>query len=301
MHVAFLLSVQLAVFSATALLFVLLMTRPTATARRMFGVTQYLPIPNAQEAGRYSRFGNQIIQLLHLVRSRLGVTPNEKLKHRLVCAGLREQRHIDIFFGFRLLTPPLLFLIWTFVPRVSFFWASVAIGLSYLAPDFWVSDLIRRRREKVRLALPDALDLMVVCVDAGLGVDQALLRAGQELRVSHPVIAEEFMQINLEQRAGKQRMEAWRDMADRTQLEVVRNFAGMLAQTDRFGTPITRALGTFADSLRKKRSQEAEEMAAKTTVKLIFPLVLFIFPSMFVVLLGPAAITIFRNLGVISK
>lgn len=301
MHVAFLLSVQLAVFSATALLFVLLMARPTAAARRMFGVTQYFSIPNAQEPGRYSRFGSQIIRLLHLVRSRLGVTPNEKLKHRLACAGLREQRHIDLFFGARLLTPPLLFLIWTFIPGVSFFWASVAIGLSYLAPDFWVSGLIRRRREKVRLALPDALDLMVVCVDAGLGVDQALLRAGQELRVSHPVIAEEFMQINLEQRAGKQRMEAWRDMADRTQLEVVRNFAGMLAQTDRFGTPITRALGTFADSLRKKRSQEAEEMAAKTTVKLIFPLVLFIFPSMFVVLLGPAAITIFRNLGVISK
>jgi tight adherence protein C len=175
------------------------------------------------------------------------------------------------------------------------------MGLSYLAPDFWVSDLIRRRREKVRLALPDALDLMVVCVDAGLGVDQALLRTGQELRVSHPVIAEEFMQINLEQRAGKPRVDAWRDMAERTKLEVVRNFAGMLAQTDRFGTPITRALGTFADSLRKKRSQEAEEMAAKTTVKLIFPLVLFIFPSMFVVLLGPAAITIFRNLEVMAK
>ena len=301
MHVALLLSIQFAVFSGTALLFVLFMNRPTATARRMFGVTQYFPIEGEREPGRYSKFGDLIIELLHMIRSRLGVTPNEKLKHRMICAGLREQRSIDVFFGFRLLTPPLLFLVWTFIPEVSFFWACLAIGLSYLAPDFWVSHLIRRRREQVRLALPDALDLMVVCVDAGLGVDQALMRAGQELRVSHPVIAEEFMQINLEQRAGKPRVDAWRDMADRTKLEVVRNFAGMLAQTDRFGTPITRALGTFADSLRKKRSQEAEEMAARTTVKLIFPLVLFIFPSMFVVLLAPAAITIFRSLEVMAQ
>ena len=152
----------------------------------------------------------------------------------------------------------------------------------------------------MRLGLPDALDLMVVCVDAGLGLDQALLRTGQELGASHPVIAEEFLLINLEQRAGKPRINAWRDMSDRTQLETVRGFATMLAQSDRFGTPISGALSTFADDLRKKRSQQAQEMAAKTTVKLMFPLVLFIFPSMFIVLLGPAALTISRNLGALA-
>jgi len=141
---------------------------------------------------------------------------------------------------------------------------------------------------------------MVVCVDAGLGLDQALQRTGQELGASHPVLAEELMQLNLEQRAGKPRIDAWRDMADRTQLETVKGFANMLAQSDRFGTPVSRALSTFADGLRKKRSQLAEEMAAKATIKLMFPLVLFIFPAMFIVLLGPAALTISRNLGALG-
>src|SRR5262249_19552005 len=148
---------------------------------------------------------------------------------------------------------------------------------------------------------PDAIDLLVICVEAGLGIDQALLRSGQELALSHPPIAEEFNQINLEQRAGKERIEAWRSMAERTKLDVIKAFSGMLAQTDRFGTPIARALITFSDSLRLRRRQQAEEMAAKTTVKLIFPLVLFIFPSIFIVLLGPAMITIVRSLDTVFK
>jgi len=148
--------------------------------------------------------------------------------------------------------------------------------------------------------LTGAVDLMVVCVDAGLGLDQALLRTGQELGSSHSVLAEELVQINLEQRAGKPRIDAWRDMADRTQLEMVKGFANMLAQSDRFGTPVSKALSTFADGLRKQRSQQAEEMAAKSTIKLMFPLVLFIFPSMFIVLLGPAALLISRNLGALG-
>ena len=174
------------------------------------------------------------------------------------------------------------------------------LGVGYLAPDFWLSARIKQRREEIRLGLPDALDLMVVCMDAGLGLDQALLRTGQELSGSHPVLAEELMQINLEQRAGKPRVNAWRDMADRTQLETVKGFASMLAQSDRFGTPVSKALSTFADRLRTHRSQLAEEMAAKSTIKLMFPLVLFIFPSMFIVLLGPAALTISRSLGTLG-
>ena len=304
MHVALLLSIQLTVFSGTALMLVFLMTRPTTAARRMFGVIQYFPLPkeNAAKDSKGSRtFKTLIFQALHFLRTRAGLTANEKLKQRFNTAGLREQHYIDVYFAFRYLAPVVVVLAWTFMQNIALVWVSVLIGLTYLAPDWFLSAVIKRRREKIRLGLPDALDLMVVCVDAGLGLDQALLRAGQELAVSHPVIAEEFMQINLEQRAGKPRTEAWRDMANRTQLDIVRNFASMLAQTDRFGTPITRALGTFADGLRKKRSQDAEELAAKTTVKLIFPLVLFIFPSMFIVLLGPAALTISRNLGTLGQ
>jgi tight adherence protein C len=142
---------------------------------------------------------------------------------------------------------------------------------------------------------------MVVCVDAGLAIDQALLRAGQELALSQHEISEEFIQINFEQRAGKPRIEAWQSMADRTKVETVKSFVQMLAQTDRFGTPLVRARRVFADGLRQKRRQQAEELGAKTTVKLIFPLVLFIFPSIFIVLLGPAIILIARNMADIFK
>jgi tight adherence protein C len=189
----------------------------------------------------------------------------------------------------------------TFMPQNTFFWILAFMAVAYLAPDMWVDHRARVRREHIRLGLPDALDLIVVCVDAGLGVDQALLRAGQELALSQPEISEEFTQINFEQRAGKQRIEAWQSMAERTQVDTVMSFVHMLAQTDRFGTPLVRALRVFADGVRQKRRQQAEEMAAKTTVKLIFPLVLFIFPSIFIVLLGPAIILISKSLEGIFK
>jgi tight adherence protein C len=218
---------------------------------------------------------------------------------RFRAAGLRSQTTVDTYFAARLLGPAAVLLFWTFFRQINVLAIALLAGGAYLGPDLWLTARGKRRREKIRLGLPDALDLMVVCVDAGLGLDQALLRTGQELGASHAALAEEFLLIGLEQRAGKPRINAWRDMADRTQLETVRGFATMLAQSDRFGTPISRALSTFADDLRKKRSQQAQEMAAKTTVKLMFPLVLFIFPSMFIVLLGPAALTISRNLGVL--
>jgi tight adherence protein C len=141
------------------------------------------------------------------------------------------------------------------------------------------------------------VDLLVICVDAGLGLDQAMLRVGVELSISHPEINEEFLQINREQRAGKPRMDAWQSMADRTNLREISSFTSMLSQTEKFGTPIARALSVFADGMRMDRRHRAEELAAKTTVKMIFPLVLFIFPSMFIVLLAPAVLSIGRGLA----
>ena len=173
--------------------------------------------------------------------------------------------------------------------------------VAYLLPDLCLTEMTRRRREAIRLGMPDAIDLMVICVEAGLGLDQALLRAGQELAISHPAVSEEFMTINIEQRAGKARLDAWGGMAERTRLDIVKGFVSMLGQTDRFGTPVAKALSVFSDSIRIKRRQQAEEMAAKTTVKLLFPLVLFIFPSIFIVLLGPAILTIGRSLNTLFK
>jgi tight adherence protein C len=160
----------------------------------------------------------------------------------------------------------------------------------------WLKTKIKNRRERIRKSLPDALDLLVICVEAGLGLDQAMLRVGQELDISHPDIHQEFMQVNLEQLAGKPRLEAWKSAAERTQIPEFFLFVGMLTQADRFGTPIVRALSRFGDEIRLKRRQRAEEMAAKTKIKILFPLVLFIFPCVFIVLLAPAILNIAKNM-----
>ncbi len=301
MNTVLLLSIQLGAFSVTALLLVWLMTRPTSAVRRLAAVTQLFSGSEEGAVTAAAMIRETALTSLHTVMARISFSPNAKLRQRLAAAGLREQKHLDTYFAARLLGPLLVLMMWTLVWSVSFFWVTIALGLMYLIPDFWLTFVGRRRCNTISVGLPDALDLMVVCVDAGLGLDQALMRTGQELAVSHPHISEELQQINLEQRAGKARLEAWRGMADRTQLDVVKGFANMLAQTDRFGTPVSKALGTFADSLRKRRSQLAEERAARTTIKLMFPLVIFIFPAMFIVLLGPAALMISRNLSVLTK
>jgi tight adherence protein C len=197
----------------------------------------------------------------------------------------------------RLLGPVVALAIGTLVPSHKLMWVVILAGTVYLLPGITLKWMIKRRREKIRRSVPEAVDLLVICVDAGLGVDQAMLRVGQELALSHPEITGEILHINREQRAGKARLDAWRDMAKRIELPDIDAFVNMLVQTERFGTPISKALSNFSDEVRLKRRQKAEELAAKTTVKIIFPLVFFIFPSMFVVLIGPAAINILRGLG----
>jgi len=294
-----LLSIHLTAFFAAALLCVWLMTRQTPSRKRIVSVARLVP-PVETDLPLSRGTHDRLFRFVGSLRDRLGITPNAKLQKRFHAAGLRNPNRVNAYFAIRLLGPLAVLVLWTFFRQVPFFYVSLTLAAAYLAPDLWLSARVKKRREQIRQGLPDALDLMVVCVDAGLGLDQALLRTGQELGMSHPVLAEELMQINLEQRAGKPRVNAWRDMADRTQLETVKGFANMLAQSDRFGTPVSKALSTFADRLRMQRSQLAEELAAKTTIKLMFPLVLFIFPSMFIVLLGPAALTISRSLGTLA-
>jgi tight adherence protein C len=148
--------------------------------------------------------------------------------------------------------------------------------------------------------LPDALDLLVICMEAGLGVDQAMVRVGEEIKLTSPPLAEEFQIINREQRAGKPRIEAWRSMASRVDIEFVRQFITMLVQTERFGTPIAHSLGQFADSVRLQRTQAAEELAAKAGIKLLFPLVLLLFNIMLVAV-GPAIFSMMKMLSDLAK
>lgn len=287
---------------AVAVVLVALLMRGSNEAKRLMEVTRAPLSSSSQGPGPpRSPATGLLLGLVRFIRTRLGFAQDEKLRQKLLGAGLRDSSAVDTYFGIRLLGPPAAVLAGSFIRSNTFFWIIVLMGLAYIAPDLWVGHCARKRRERIRLGLPDALDLMVVCVDAGLAIDQALLRAGQELALSQHEISEEFIQINFEQRAGKPRIEAWQSMADRTKVETVKSFVQMLAQTDRFGTPLVRALRVFADGLRQKRRQQAEELGAKTTVKLIFPLVLFIFPSIFIVLLGPAIILIARNMADIFK
>jgi tight adherence protein C len=150
--------------------------------------------------------------------------------------------------------------------------------------------LAKRRQHRIRLSLPDALDLLVVSVEAGLGLDQALQRVGDELAFAHPELAEDLRMINLELRAGKPRVEALHNLADRTGVDDVASLVAVLVQTDKFGTSVAQSLRVQSEVLRTKRRQRAEEAAAKTGVKMVFPLVFCIFPAIWVVTIGPAAI-----------
>ena len=219
--------------------------------------------------------------------------PDPEIVYRLMLAGYRKPYHADIFLGMRLAVPAVLGLSAAMIfsdNAIVFFLLALVIG--FFAPDFWLSYATNRRRERLRLSLPDSLDLLAICLEAGLGLDQAVVRVGQELEVSHPELSQELLLINFEQRAGVQRNAAWQSFAVRANFESARSFVAMLIQTDRFGTPIAKSLGAFSDALRTQRRQKAEERAAKTTIKLVPPLVFCIFPAMGVVVIGPALVAI---------
>ena len=227
---------------------------------------------------------------------------DEELSFRLGLAGYRKPEDADTFLSLKLLGPVVGVLLATFAGAQNFLLYGIFLAVAgFFVPDLWLFSAISRRKGKIGRALPDALDLLVICMEAGLGLDQAVLRIADEIHVMHPELSEELLIIGREQRAGKPRLDAWRSMADRVDLDTVRQFVAMLVQTERLGTPIARALGTFADGLRVKRLMLAEEQAAKTTVKLIFPLAIFIFPALFVVLLGPGVLSMLKTFEDLSR
>ena len=173
----------------------------------------------------------------------------------------------------------------------------VAVALGYLLPEMWLTWRVSSRQHKLRKALPDALDLLVICVEAGLGLDQALMKVSQDMKISHKELSEELQLVNMQMRIGKTRIDALRELAQRTGLADVKTLVAMLIQTERFGTSVAQSLRVYSDDMRLKRRQRAEEMSAKTSVKMVPPLVFFIFPALMVVILGPAVITMMRTLG----
>jgi len=219
---------------------------------------------------------------------------------RLTRAGLRGEHAVKIFYGCKVLCPLILCAIVGVTGLANmgpFFIYLMALGLGFLGPDFWLGKMISTRQKKITRGLPDVLDLLVICMEAGLSLDQATARAAQELTTSQPELCDELNVVVLEQRAGRARSDAWKNMSDRTGVESLKNLVSMLVQTEQFGTSIAKMLRVHADTLRTQRVQMIEELAAKTSVKLVFPLVLFIFPALFLVTLGPAAIVMSESFG----
>jgi tight adherence protein C len=179
-------------------------------------------------------------------------------------------------------------------PADGWLFALCVLPIGYLVPRIWLSRKTAQRQRKIQNGLPDALDLFVVCVEAGSSLDQAIVRASEELHVSHPEVAQELRIVTTEIRAGKPRLEALKNFSRRTQVEDVRSLVTLLVQTDRFGTSIATALRTHADTSRTKRRQRAEERAAKIGVKLVFPLVFCLFPAVYIVCIGSAVVAIYR-------
>jgi tight adherence protein C len=215
-----------------------------------------------------------------------------KLQKRLVNAGYRGSEALAVFFGIRVAFALLMFAIFAtpILMSPNLMLAMGACGMGYVLPGMALGRLAKKRQHQIRMGLPDALDLMVVSVEAGLGLDQAIQRVADEMAFAHPALADELRLINLELRAGKARSEALHNLGVRTGVDDVESLVAMLVQTDKFGTSVAQSLRVHSDTLRTKRRQRAEEAAAKTGVKMVFPLVFCIFPAVWVVTIGPAVI-----------
>ena len=227
------------------------------------------------------------------------------LRKAFMKAGYRREGTIILYFGIKTLLAalfPFLFflvklLVIRVIPPITVLGGAVLLALTgFYLPNLWLLIVTGRRQEMIQRGLPDALDLMVVCAEAGIGLDAAINRVGEEMKLGNQPLSDEFQLLSLELRAGKPRREALRNLSVRTGLDDIKSLSTLLIQTERFGTSIAQALRVHSDAMRTKRFQRAEEVAAKLPVKLLFPLILFIFPSLFVAILGPAVIRIYRTL-----
>ena len=227
----------------------------------------------------------------------LSPTDTDRTRGWLIQAGYRESRHLTLFQGTRVLFAAIGFVSVLAISGLNSPPLLVGVtALGFFIPRFFLKRMITDRQSRIRVGMPDALDLTVICVEAGLALDQAMMRVGEDLRHAHPDLSDEFYLMNLELRAGKPRAEALRNLYNRTGVDDIKALVTTLVQTDRFGTSIAQALRVHSDSLRTERRQRAEEQAAKTTIKMVPPLVVFVLPSIIIVTLGPAIIQLYRTL-----
>ncbi|HQU28422.1 MAG: type II secretion system F family protein [Nitrospira sp.] len=258
-----------------------------------------------QEQSGIKEYGLKLLEKIGQVNKSKDQASHSQLRASLITAGYRKSQAPVIFMGTRIFLAVmfgLTFLIFgsDAVKEKDPKWFPIfligSMFVGYYGPQMWLRNTIAKRKELLVNGFPDALDLMVVCVEAGLGLDQAIARVGNEVKQGHPDLGDEFILLNLELRAGLSREQALRNLVNRTDLEDIRSLVALLIQTDRFGTSIGQALRVHSDSMRMKRRMKAEEKGAQLPVKLMIPLILFIFPALMVVIVGPGVINLIRNL-----
>lgn len=297
----------------TVLLFVLLMgivsvfgylyyVKPTRLLDQLATTTADV-IP-AQRLQQKEKRSFSLAQLLEPIGNLLPISPQDALstKNDMIAAGIRSGSAVPVYYGIKIvLAVAMVLLGLAFRERIHNHILSIiapvaSAGVGWALPGFVLARLVKRRQEQIRFALPDVLDLLVVCSEAGCGLDQSLVNASRELKNVHPAVAEELSLVNMEIMAGKGRADALRNFGRRTGEEEVKKLAAILIQTDRFGTSVSDALRTQSDFLRIRRRQEAEERAGKVGVKLVFPIFFFCLPSLLVVTAGPGMVQLFENL-----
>jgi tight adherence protein C len=279
------------------------MPNSAAAMERRLGEVTGLPMKEVGDDAGYGQAVVKSLKKLGNIAPRSSEAEMSKLRKRLVTAGYRSNEALFVFFGTRLLVAIAAFVLFStpVLGRPNFLMALGLCLLGYVLPGVVLARIAKRRQHRIRLGLPDALDLLVVSVEAGLGLDQAILRVGEELNFAHPDLCGELRLINLELRAGKGRAEALHNLAERTGVDDVSSLVAMLVQTDKFGTSVAQSLRVHSDSVRTKRRQRAEEAAAKTGVKMVFPLVFCIFPAIWVITIGPAVIKFIEVIGPMTE
>ncbi len=278
-----------------------------AVKRRMAGKHAQDAVSAVRQLAKDS-VAKKVMETVAPIAARKATTENaesmSKLRCRLSTGGFRSETAATTFLASKTIMAIILA-----IAAAAYMWAKgdtmmngigitlVAAGAGFLAPDLWLSSAISKRSEAIRYGLPDTLDLMVITVESGLGLDAAFQRVGDEMKAVHPILAEELQLVTLESQMGIPRSEALSNFATRSGIEEARSLVAIINQAERFGTSIARALRNQSDALRVKRRQAAEERAQKTTVKLMAPLILFIFPAILVVLAGPAALKMIETLS----
>ncbi len=292
-----------AFFAVLAIIVLVLLHRDrSAVTKRLSQIT----VQKEEDEDGTSRASDKIARKVALfataVRVKLGARENESVEDRFTSAGIRVLNGSDVYFVLRIIMPVLAAGV-VFLASQNFFFSFGGLLLGYLIPDFLLDRMVARYRRKIRRATPDMVDLLSVCVESSLGIDQAMLRTAREMAISYPELSYELLATNRERQAGLSRAKAWENLISRSKSEDLEMMVTMLNQADEMGTPIIRPLRNFADTLRTQRRIEAQEMAAKASTLILIPLVVFIFPTVFIVVMGPAILTLLDSLsrGFIGK